>query len=88
MTRQAILKMARQISRFYDEMAEANEMVQICGYGDNYQKEIHIYNMSDLLEIADIVGISPKRDDFLNRLEVVIKGVHFFSIFKESEDTE
>lgn len=88
MTRQAILQMANKISRFYDDMAEADKMVQICGYGEGYQKEIHIYKTSDIFEIADIMHLTPNRDCSINRIEVVIKDVHFFSMYNESEDTE
>lgn len=88
MTRQAILEMANKISRFYDDMAEANKMVRICGYGEGYRKGIHIFKSSDIFEIADIMNLTPILDCSSNIIEVVIKGVHFYSSYDKSEESK
>jgi hypothetical protein len=81
-----ILELADKVSRHYDYMEKMDSEVRICGYGEGYQKEVHIFKVEDLLKIADVLGKKPNRVPETNRLEIVINDVHLFSICQE--DTE
>jgi hypothetical protein len=82
MNRQDIIKIANKVSRFYDDMAEFDEEIRVCGYGKYYRKELHIYRDTDLLEIAYVMGAKPKLNERKTTIEVMINGVCFFTLLK------
>lgn len=88
LTKEKILQIARTVSRFYDDMAKVDEMVQICGYGEGYQKQLHIYDEADLIKIADIMGLPPEKDFERERISVLIEDVIFFSVLEINEISE
>jgi peptide methionine sulfoxide reductase MsrA len=67
-------------------MADVDKKIQICGYGESYRKEIHVFNEEDVIKIAKTMKKDTHRVG--ERIEVYIKDVTIFSLVRESEDTE
>ena len=62
-TRELIDVTVERLKRHYEYMAEVDELVTTCGYGNTYEPRWHIYHMEDFDAICDMLGVKPSLVD-------------------------
>ena len=82
MTKQEILALAKKTKDFYEYMGLVDNKVQICGYGEGYKPQIHIYKSSDIDKIGKKMKMEVKINPEMEHKELIIGGVLFFSLWE------
>ena len=87
-TKEKALNLINHVKDYHRLMAEADKDISICGYGNPYTPELHIFYPEQFMELATVLGIVPTvkyRNDeaYPYSLNITVEGVHIFCLTKE-----
>lgn len=87
-TKELVYEAIENTRQYYEYMALVDKTIGICGYGESYAPQIHIFRKETFLEVCKVLETDYKEIGNLRRLEIVVNGVHIFTLKEKEEDAE
>lgn len=87
-TKELVYEAIENTRQYYEYMALVDKTIRVCGYGEGYNPEIHIFRKETFLEICKVLEMDYKEIANTRRLEIVVNSVHIFTLKEKEEDAE